>query len=145
MIMTASVGAYLVSGLALVALAPVIVPWYLGPAFTAAVPVAQLLGVAVAITGITSTLSLNLVAAGRSAVCSRVTISAAVAHLGLAAIGAYRYGALGAATALIITESVIAVTLALLSRRGDTKPPRLVDPVDEMANPLKEVSVVTQP
>lgn len=104
-------GAYGFSGLALVALASVVVPWYLGDGYAEVIPVAQLLGLAVCITGVSSALTLVLVAHGQSRTSSRVLMTAALFHLVVLPVGCVNFGALGAAGAVCATETLIACLL----------------------------------
>lgn len=111
-VVTGLVIIYGLSGLALVLLAGIIVPWYLGDAFSAAVPVARLLGIAVCLTGVSTALTLLLIAHGQAALSTRVLLRAAIVHVLMMPLASTNLGALGAAAALCVTELLIAVMLA---------------------------------
>lgn len=115
-------GCYGIAGLLLVAVAPLLIPWYLGEGFADAVPIVQLMGVATIITGVTRTFALDLIAAGRSKVCSIVTTVAVGWHLVTAMLGAWLWGAEGVAVAICGTQLFMGVAMGLAIRRG---PPRL--------------------
>jgi polysaccharide transporter, PST family len=117
LILGALIGCYGVCGVLLAVTAPFVIPWYLGDGFAAAVPVVQLMGVATIISGVTRTFSLDLVSAGRSKICSAVTVLGAAWHLGTAAVGAWGWGAEGVALAVCGTELFMSVALGVAIMR----------------------------
>lgn len=126
-VLTGLVATYGLAGVALSASAAILVPWYLGQGFDAAIPVAQLLGVAVCITGVSTALTLLLIAYGQPLVSSRVLLRAALLHVIVLPLGCIPFGAIGAASAVCLTELFIAITLAwsyrvLGRQRADTEP-----------------------
>lgn len=112
------VGCYAASGLGLAAIAPVLIPWYLGPEFEAAVPIVQVMGLATVLSGVARTLMLDLVAAGRSKASTGVIAVSAAWHLVTAAFAAWQWGAMGVAVALCGTQSFMAIGLWAATRRG---------------------------
>ena len=126
LILLGSVGAYVLSGLLLVVIAPWLVPWYLGSDFVDAIPVVQLMGVATMVSGLSTTVVLDLVAAGQARICSIVTAFSALWHLITASIGAYYFGAVGVAVAVCGTDLFTAAILSiviLLRRRSARRGP----------------------
>lgn len=111
-VLTGLVATYGLAGIALTASSGFLVPWYLGHGFDAAIPVAQLLGVSVCITGVSTALTLLLIAYGQAAISSRVLVKAAVLHLIVLPLACIPFGAVGAAGAVCVTELFIALTLA---------------------------------
>ncbi len=112
------VGCYAVSGLGLAAIAPILIPWYLGHDFEPAVPVVQVMGLATVLSGIARTLMLDLVAAGRSKASTGVIAVSAAWHLVTAGLAAWQWGAIGVAVALCGTQSFMAIGLWVARRRG---------------------------
>jgi len=98
------VGAYAMSGLVLTASAPVVIPWYLGDQFAEAIPVVQVMGCAVVISGMVRTLTLDLVSAGLTKPPSVVTALAVGWHLITAGLAAWTWGAIGVAVAVCGTQ-----------------------------------------
>ncbi len=109
---------YGLAGLLLAVTAPVLIPWYLGAAFADAVAVVQLMGVATVLTGVTRTLTLDLIAADRSRVCSIVTTVGAGWHLLTAALGASIGGAEGVAVAICGTQLFMGAAMGYAIRQG---------------------------
>lgn len=108
---------YAIGGILLMAFAGVLIPWYLGGGFEAAIPVGRLLGLALAITGVSAALTLTLIARGHANISARVMVVAAAMHVVVLPIGCLVGGAIGASCAVIFTESAIAIMLALASNR----------------------------
>ncbi len=117
-------GCYGLAGLTLTVSAPVVIPWYLGAEFDAAVPVVQVMGLATVITGFARTCSLDLVAANRANVVSVVTTIAVFWHLVAASVGAWLAGALGVAVAICGTQLLMGGFMAIAIRRGPPRRPR---------------------
>ncbi|MGC5173229.1 oligosaccharide flippase family protein [Microbacterium sp. DT81.1] len=115
---------YTVSGITLAVIAPVLIPWYLGDEFSEAVPVVQIMGLAVVLSGIARTLVLHLVSLGRFTASSVVIAMAAVWHVATAAFAASVWGAIGVAVAVCGTQLFMAVGLwiVIARRRIATSP-----------------------
>ena len=118
---------YGLAGIGLITSAGVLVPWYLGQGFDAAIPVVRLLGVALCLTGVSTALTLLLIAYGQAKISSRVLLKAAFLHLVLLPVGCINFGAIGAGTAVCLTELVIAIMLswsfrAFIQRESVTQP-----------------------
>ena len=113
LILSSLIGCYVAAGLLLVVTAPVIVPWYLGSAFTDAIPVVQLMGAATAIAGFAKIFTLDLVSAGRSRICSIITAVSCGWHLLTAALAAWLWGAEGVAVAVCGTQLFAGVALGI--------------------------------
>ena len=116
-ILTGLIVAYGLAGIGLILTADVVIPWYLGDDYKAAIPVAKLLGVALCVTGVSTALTLALIAHGQARISSRVLIAAAVFHLILLPILCSNFGALGAAGGVCATEILIACLLGWSYRR----------------------------
>jgi glycosyltransferase involved in cell wall biosynthesis len=110
-ILTSLIIAYGLAGVGLILTASIVVPWYLGDGYKAAIPVAELLGVALCVTGVSTALTLALIAHGQARISSRVLIAAALFHVILLPIACANFGALGAAGAVCATEVLIACLL----------------------------------
>jgi PST family polysaccharide transporter len=110
-VMTGLVAVYGLAGVALTASAGILVPWYLGHGFDAVIPVAQLLGAALCLTGVSTALTLLLIAHGQAKISSRVLLRAALLHLVVLPLGCINFGAIGAAGAVCVTELFIAILL----------------------------------
>ena len=130
LILGSLIGCYAVAGLLLVVTAPVIVPWYLGSEFTDAVPVVQLMGGATVIAGFAKIFVLDLVAAGRSRICSIITAASCGWHLLTAAFAAWLWGAQGVALAVCGTQlfASIALWVAIMRPGAARKPGAASDP-----------------
>lgn len=115
-------GANWASGIALIAIAGALVPWYLGPGYEGTVPVVRVLAGCLLLNGISSALTLAFVADGRTHILSRVMMLAAAGHLVLLVVLVPSHGAVGAALALLCTEIVIAALLLAASRRSAAVP-----------------------
>ncbi|WGW11721.1 oligosaccharide flippase family protein [Saxibacter everestensis] len=121
-IMVALAGCYVVAGLTMIGTAHWLIPWYLGAGFDDAVPVARWLGVALCITGFAATFTLVLVARNEFGTLSRVMALSAVIHLVILPIGCAMFGGIGAAGAVVGTETCLAVMLAVAYRRSRRRP-----------------------
>lgn len=102
-------GCFAAAGVTLIVFADILIPWYLGHGFDGAIPMAQLLGVALCLTGITAAYTLVLVAKHRFNTISRIMVITAVLHLVVLPIGCLLAGGTGAAAAIVVTEAVIVV------------------------------------
>lgn len=111
-------GAFLLSGAALVLGAGWVIPWYLGEDMTEAITTTRLMGIAIAVAGISATLSLRATAAHRYGAVARLTGIAGVSHALLCIPGALFGGADGVALALIVSESLLAILFLVDARRG---------------------------
>lgn len=111
-------GAFLLSGAALVLGSGWVIPWYLGEDMTAAITTTRLVGIAIAVAGISATLSLRATAAHRYGAVARLTGIAGVSHALLCIPGALFGGADGVALALIVSESLLAILFLVDARRG---------------------------
>ena len=118
---------YGLAGVGLTASAGILVPWYLGQGFDAAIPVARLLGAALCLTGLSTALTLLLIAHGQAKISSRVLLTAALLHLVILPVGCINFGAIGAAGAVCLTELAIAIMLGW-SFRGFTRQERVAQP-----------------
>ena len=106
-------------------------PWYLGDQFVDAIPVVQLMGLATVISGLSTTLVLDLVAAGLARICSIVTAVSAVWHLVTASLAAYYFGAEGVAVAVCGTQLFAATALSVVQLRRRRRARRRSDsPID---------------
>lgn len=124
LILSSLIGCYAMAGLLLVVTAPVIVPWYLGSAFNDAVPVVQLMGAATVIAGFAKIFVLDLVAAGRSRICSIITALSCGWHLLTAALAAWLWGAEGVALAVCGTQLFASIALWIaMARPGRSRTP----------------------
>lgn len=142
LILLGSVGAFALSGLLLALIAPWLVPWYLGSEFVDAIPVVQLMGVATMVSGLSTTLVLDLVSAGHARTCSIVTAVAALWHLVTASIAAYYFGAVGVAVTVCGTQLFEAATLSiviLIRRRRSARRNGAVPAVDDAAPDVHSV------
>ena len=110
-VLTGLVATYGLAGVALTTSAGILVPWYLGQGFDAVIPVAQLLGAALCLTGVSTALTLLLIAHGQARISSRVLLRAALLHLVTLPLGCISFGAIGAAMAVCLTELFIAIML----------------------------------
>jgi O-antigen/teichoic acid export membrane protein len=124
LILGSLMGCYGLAGLLLAVAAPVLIPWYLGADFAAAVPVVQLMGLATVITGVSRTFALDLIAADRSRVCSIVTTVGAGWHLVTAALGALIGGAEGVAVAICGTQLFMGAAMGYAIRSRSPRRPR---------------------
>ncbi|EYT49525.1 lipopolysaccharide biosynthesis protein [Brachybacterium muris] len=106
-------GAYVLGGGSLIVLAPVLVPWYLGPGFAGAVPIAQLIGLALCAAGGSAVLSLRAAAAHRFAAIARVTTIAALTHLALIGPAAHLWGGTGAAATVLLSDLLLFVLFGI--------------------------------
>lgn len=111
------VGAYALSGLGLAVTAPVVIPWYLGDQFAEAVPVVQVMGLAVVISGVVRTLALDLVSAGWTKPPSVVTALAVGWHLITAGFAAWQWGSIGVAVAVCGTQFFMCTGLWIATAR----------------------------
>lgn len=102
------VTSYALAGLVLVLAAPWFVPWYLGPELQPSVPVMQLMGLALAFVGVTTTVQLHATAAHRFRAVARIALTGALVHLVLIFPASWLWEARGAATALVISEGLLA-------------------------------------
>lgn len=130
-------GAFLLSGAALVLGAGWVIPWYLGEDMTEAITTTRLMGIAIAVAGISATLSLRATAAHRYGAVARLTGIAGVSHALLCIPGAILGGADGVALALIVSESLLAILFLIdarssASRRAAPRPPHDPDPVSQV-------------
>lgn len=100
-------GCFATAGIMLIVFADVLIPWYLGHGFDGAIPMAQLLGVALCLTGITAAYTLTLVARHRFNTISRIMVTTAVVHLVVLPIGCLLGGGIGAAAAIVVTEAAM--------------------------------------
>ncbi|HEY5981565.1 MAG TPA: lipopolysaccharide biosynthesis protein [Microlunatus sp.] len=121
-IMVGLIGCYALSGGLLALSAPWLIPWYLGDGFAEAIPVVQLMGLATMLSGVTRTFILDLVSAGRSRICSIVTMTGAGWHVLTATIGAWGWGAVGVAVAVCGTQLVMGASVVIADLRGPRRP-----------------------
>lgn len=131
---TGLVAAYGLAGVGLTASASILVPWYLGHGFDAVIPVAQMLGAALCLTGTSTALTLLLIAHGQAKISSRVLLRAALLHLVILPIGCMNFGAIGAAGAVCLTELLIAIMLGW-SFRTFTRQESTAEPSDHAGLP----------
>lgn len=102
-------GGYVLGGASLAVLAPLILPWYLGPGFTGAVPLAQLIGLALCVAGGCVVLNLRAAAEHRFRAIARVTTAAALFHLALIGPASLLLGGTGAALTVVASETLLLV------------------------------------
>lgn len=102
------IGVYVLAGAVLVLAAPWFVPWYLGDEMAPAVPVMQLLGVALMFFGVTQSLQLRAAAAHRFRQVARLAVIGAVVHLALVLPAGWRWGAIGAGIAVVVSDALMA-------------------------------------
>lgn len=116
------IGIYALAGLALILTAPWFVPWYLGAEMAPAVPVTQLLGVALAFVGLTQSLQLRATAAHRFRQVARISVLGAIVHLALVLPAGWLWGAVGAGIAVAVSDGLLAAMFVvdhlMLRRRG---------------------------
>jgi len=97
-------------GLAMYLIAPYVVPAFLGPEFTSAVEIVQILAFIPALSSITNVLGTNmLLPLGLKRHYTVALVCAGFANIGLLFLFAAPYGALGAAICSTLTESFLAV------------------------------------
>lgn len=107
-------GMLLVSG-ALWLLAPRIIGLLMGPSFAATAPVLRIMAGVPLVIGINTVLgTLGMLSAGLKKETSRVILVSGIVNIGLLSWLGHRHGALGAATALLLTETLVAVLLGIL-------------------------------
>lgn len=116
-------GGYVLGGICLAALAPLILPWYLGPGFSGTVPLAQLIGLALCVAGGCMVLNLRAAAEHRFRAIARVTTAAALVHLALIGPASLLLGGTGAALTVVTSETLL-LALFLIDhlRRRRTAP-----------------------
>lgn len=120
-IMVAMAAFSMLAGVAIIVTARWFIPWYLGPGFDGAVPVARILAVALCLTGFTTVFTLVLVARNEYRTVSMVMAVGAIIHLALLPFGAIVYGAVGAALAVVATEICLASMMAMAYRRSQIR------------------------
>lgn len=102
-----------VLGLGMFIAAPLVVPWFLGRAFAAAVPVVQILALVPAIASITNMLGTNIMLPlGLKRSYTAALVAAGLVNLGLLAVLAPRLGSVGAAICSAATETFLALCFA---------------------------------
>lgn len=114
---TGIAGLYGLGGLGLVLVSPWFIPIYLGPGFDTAVLVTQLIGAGLCLAGGTAVFVLLAQARHRFAVVARITAGTAVVHIVLVALGGWQWGAVGAASAILLTEALQLALFAADHRR----------------------------
>lgn len=108
----AGFGAVLVSGLWLTA--PWVTGWFLGPDFSATVPVLRILSLIVFFNACTNVLGFHwLLPAGRDRAFTTITLLAGAGDVVLAWLLVPRWQAAGMAWAIVVTEVVVAVAMAV--------------------------------
>lgn len=120
-------GCYVLGGTSLALLAPAIVPWYLGPGFAGTVPLAQVIGLALCVSGGSTAMNLRAAAEHRFRTIARVTTAAALVHLALLGPAAHVYGGIGVAWTVLLSDTVL-LSLFLIDHlrrrhRGPTPEP----------------------
>lgn len=124
-IMGGVVGVYGLAGITLILVGPWFVPWYLGEELRPASTVMQLLGVALLPFGITSALMLRATARHRFGQVARLALIGAAVHVVVLLPAGWVWGATGAAGAVIVSESLVALLylVDLLATRRRASPP----------------------
>lgn len=128
---TGIAGLYGLGGLALVLVSPWFIPIYLGPGFDTAVLVTQLIGAGLCLAGGTAVFVLLAQARHRFAVVARITSAAAVLHIVLVALGGWQWGAVGAASAILLTEVLQLGLFAADHRRQQRRRAASARPTDD--------------
>lgn len=121
-IMIGVAGVFLLAGAGLFAVSKVLVPWYLGAGFDAAITPVRLLSVGLAVTGVSSAFSLALVSVHRYRTFSTVMAVCAAVHVIILIPACLIGGAAGAALTVAITESLTASLLATTYWMARRKP-----------------------
>lgn len=110
-------GGYLFGGIGLILFAPMLLPWYLGPGYEAAVPLGQIAGLTLCVAGGSALFNLRAAAAHRFRAIAAVTSATAVIHL-LALIPASAlFGAWGAAFTVLGSEALLCLTFSIDASR----------------------------
>lgn len=112
-IMSGLFSVFALGGVTLLSIASWFVPWYLGPGFEATVPIARIIGLSLIISGGVAVLALALNAQRRYTAVAKAIASGAGFHLLLLVPLAIRFGAIGAAWALVSSELLVVLLLAL--------------------------------
>lgn len=116
-IMSAVFALFALGGLGLILTAPLFVPWYLGPGYDDVVPVTQIIGLALIVSGGISTLMLDLNARHFYSQTAAAMMVGAMIHIVILIPMALVFGAFGAAWALVISEAVVVLVMGVLSWR----------------------------
>lgn len=116
-IMSGLFSLFALGGGGLIAVAGRMVPWYLGPGFAAAVPVTQIMGISLVVTGGVGVFALALNAEHRYKTTATTMLIGAAVHLLLVVPAAMWFGALGAAWALVCGETIVLVQLVIAHLR----------------------------
>lgn len=116
-IMVGIIGCYTTAALTLILAAPWFIPWYLGEPMRDSVPVLQLLGLSLLMFGLTSALQLRATSRHRFGAVARLAVIGAGIHLVLLVPAAWLLGDVGAAGAVVVSETIIAAMYAADARR----------------------------
>lgn len=104
---------FAMGGTTLIIVASWFVPWYLGPGFESTVPVARLIGVSLIVSGAVAVLALALNAEHRYTATAKAITAGAACHIVLLLFLTPQFGANGAAWALVASELIVVLLLAL--------------------------------
>lgn len=121
-IMVGISGAYALAGISLAVIAPFFIPWYLGPNLAPAVPVTQVIGLSLILSGIQMSQFLRATAQHRFRLVARIATVATICHIVLLFPAASLWGAVGAAAVAIVSELTMVTLYAAdsLRRRGSS-------------------------
>lgn len=122
-IMVGIAGAYALAGISLAVIAPFFIPWYLGGDLAPAVPVTQVIGLSLVLSGIQMAQFLRATAQHRFPLVARIATVATICHIALLFPAAWLWGAVGAAAVAIVSEcTMVALYIADSVRRRGQHP-----------------------